>query len=58
MDRLIRLFQDERGATAVEYGIMIAMITALIIGAVALLGQSSNNTFNSMATTIGGLSGS
>ena len=31
--------RDERGATAVEYGLMVAMIAIVIVGAVALFGQ-------------------
>ena len=31
--------RDERGATAVEYGLLVAMIAAVIIGSVALLGD-------------------
>jgi pilus assembly protein Flp/PilA len=33
-----RRFRDDRGATAVEYGLMVALIAAVIIGAVTLLG--------------------
>ena len=34
-----RLRSDERGATAVEYGLLVALIAAIIISVVALLGQ-------------------
>jgi Flp pilus assembly pilin Flp len=36
---------DERGATAVEYAIMLAFIAAIIIAAVAYLGQTTNSQF-------------
>lgn len=32
--------RDERGATAVEYGLMVAMIAIVIIGAISLFGTS------------------
>jgi pilus assembly protein Flp/PilA len=35
----------ERGATAVEYGIMVALIAAVIIVAVGLLGDRTNDAF-------------
>ena len=34
MEKLIRFFKDEEGATAVEYGIMVALIAVVIIVAV------------------------
>lgn len=36
----------ERGATAVEYGIMLALIAAVIIGTVIALGQGVVALFN------------
>jgi pilus assembly protein Flp/PilA len=38
----------ERGATAVEYGIMVALIAAVIIVAVRVLGEKTNNAVNSV----------
>jgi pilus assembly protein Flp/PilA len=34
---------QERGATAVEYALMLALIAAVIIGAVTLLGQKTSS---------------
>jgi pilus assembly protein Flp/PilA len=39
---------DERGATAVEYGLMVALIAVFIIGAVTFLGQSLDGLFRSI----------
>lgn len=36
---------DERGATAVEYGLFVALIALVIIGAVTLFGQSVTGLF-------------
>ena len=38
--------KSERGATAVEYGIMVALIAAVIILAVVFLGQRTSSTFS------------
>ena len=40
--------RDERGATAVEYGIMVALIAAVIIVAVQTLGLSVDKAFDSV----------
>ena len=37
---------DERGATAVEYGLMVGLIAVAIIGAVSFLSNSVKTTFN------------
>lgn len=41
----VRLRRDEKGATAVEYGIMVGLIAVVIIVAVGLLGGSLNDFF-------------
>ena len=41
----------EDGATAVEYGLLVALIAAVIIGVVATLGTSVLAAFNSMIGT-------
>jgi pilus assembly protein Flp/PilA len=46
------LNRDDRGATAVEYGLMVALIAAVIITAVALIGTNLNTLFNSVAGRI------
>jgi pilus assembly protein Flp/PilA len=53
MERLIRFFKDEEGATAVEYGIMVALIAVVIIAAVALLGTNLSSRFDAVAKSIG-----
>ncbi len=48
----------DKGATAVEYGLMVALIAVVIIGAVAALGGKISNMFNDVATetsVIGGV---
>ena len=53
MKKLINFFKDEEGATAVEYGLMVALIAVVIIGAVTLLGQNVSGKFQETATAIG-----
>jgi pilus assembly protein Flp/PilA len=43
---------SERGATAVEYGVMVALIAAVIIAAVLALGQQASDTFQCTADSI------
>jgi pilus assembly protein Flp/PilA len=46
MTRLVRRFlADESGATAVEYGLMVALVALAIIAAVRLLGTSTKELF-------------
>jgi pilus assembly protein Flp/PilA len=53
MKKMIRFFKDEDGATAVEYGLMVALIAAVVITAVTLLGTNLNAKFNTVATAVG-----
>jgi pilus assembly protein Flp/PilA len=43
----------ERGATAVEYGIMVALIAVVIIGAVYLIGTALDTDFDRVGTCVG-----
>ena len=42
------------GASAVEYGLIVALIAVVIIAAVTLLGGNLANIFNTIAGAIGG----
>ena len=44
-----RALSGEKGATAVEYGIMVALIAVVIIVAVTALGGNLNSMFNNVA---------
>jgi pilus assembly protein Flp/PilA len=48
-----RLEREEKGATAVEYGLMVGLIAVVIIGAVTLLGGNLSSLFNRIAGTVG-----
>ena len=45
MEKLMQFLKDEEGATAVEYGLMVALIAVVIIGAVTLLGDKLTAVF-------------
>ena len=49
-----RLRRDQRGATAVEYGIMVSLIAVVIIVAVTMLGGNLKSTFESVACSVKG----
>ena len=50
MERIKNFFKDESGATAVEYGLMVALIAAVIITAVTTIGTNLSTKFNEVAT--------
>ena len=53
MSRFIRsLLRDENGATAIEYGLIAALISVAIITAVTSVGGSLTSTFNSVASAL------
>jgi len=41
-----RFTRDESGATAIEYGLIAALIAVVIIGALTVMGSSLENKFN------------
>ena len=47
--------RNEDGATAVEYGIMVALIAAVIVAVVGALGTRLNAVFGEVLTAIGGV---
>ena len=51
--RGISLFDDKRGVTALEYGLIAALIAAVIIAGVSLLGNNLNTLFSNLSKNIG-----
>lgn len=51
-DLLRRIVLDESGATAIEYGLIIAGLAALLIGALSLMGTSLTGRFSAVASTL------
>ena len=48
-----RLKREEKGATAVEYGLMVGLIAAVIITTVMLLGTQLNGLFQQITAALG-----
>jgi len=48
----LQTVRSERGATAVEYGLMVALIAIVIIVAVALLGTNLSTLFKEVANSV------
>ena len=46
-------FEDERGASLVEYALLVALIAVVCIAAVTLLGKNASNKFSSVGSSIG-----
>ncbi len=49
MKKLFNFLREEAGASAVEYGLLVALIAAVIVGAVTLLGGNLKATFEYIA---------
>ncbi len=47
-----RLWHDEEAPTAVEYGLMVALIAVVIIAAVTTLGTSVRTTFTNVSAAM------
>ena len=58
MTRLIRRFlSNDSGATAIEYGLIVAMIFLVIVGAVSLFASKATGTFDKVSTAVGAATG-
>ena len=51
---IMKLFGDRSGATAIEYGLIAALIAVGIIAAARGLGSQIGDTFNTVTTTMKG----
>ena len=47
-------FEDEKGASLVEYALLVALIAVVCIAAVTLLGKTASSKFDSVGQSIGG----
>ena len=52
MNFINKLARDEQGATAIEYGLIAALIAVAAITAMQSLGNSLTETFSGVATTL------
>jgi pilus assembly protein Flp/PilA len=47
-----RFVRDESGATAIEYGLIAALIAVVVIGAVTTVGSNLSGTFSTVAGSV------
>lgn len=50
---LVKLWKDDRGVTAIEYGLIAALIAVAIIGILSQVGTSLTNVFTTVQTGLG-----
>jgi pilus assembly protein Flp/PilA len=49
---LVRLLKDESGATAIEYGLIAALIAVAAVSVMSTVGSHLSTTFNTVATKL------
>ena len=47
-----KLIQNKRGATAVEYGLIVSLVVIACVGAMSQMAASTNEMWNSVATAV------
>jgi pilus assembly protein Flp/PilA len=52
MARFVKLLKNQKGATAIEYGLIAALISVAVIGAMQGVGTALQNTFNNVADAL------
>ncbi len=52
MSFLTRFVRDESGATAIEYGLIAALISVVIVGALTTIGTNLNTNFTTVGTSL------
>ncbi len=52
MNLISRFVRDESGATAIEYGLIAALIAVVIITGVTAVGTHLSTTFTNLATSV------
>ncbi len=52
MKMIRKMFADKKGATAIEYGLIAALIAVAAVGAMSNMGSQISKTFNNTATTM------
>ena len=57
MSKVFAFLKDESGATAIEYGLIAAGISVVIIVAVQTVGTQLNTTFTNVGTALGKANG-
>jgi pilus assembly protein Flp/PilA len=53
MAKFLKLLRNDEGATAIEYGLIAALIAVAAIGAMQGIGNKLNTTFNNVSNSLG-----
>jgi pilus assembly protein Flp/PilA len=53
MVKFLKLLKNQKGATAIEYGLIAALIAVAAIGAMQGIGNKLNTTFNNVSNSLG-----
>src|SRR4029078_4822352 len=53
MSKFLKLIKNQKGATAIEYGLIAALIAVAAIGAMQGIGNKLNTTFNNVSNKLG-----
>ncbi len=56
LNNILRFVREEEGATAPEYGLMVALIAAVIVGTVTVIGTQLNAVFTLVSGALGAAS--
>ena len=51
-EKLFGLIQDEQGQAMTEYGLIIALVAVVVIGALTLVGTSISGKFTAISTEL------
>ena len=52
MSKFLKLIKDNKGATAIEYGLIAALIAVAAIAAMQQVGTKLNTTFNNVSNSL------
>ena len=52
MTKVVSFLRDESGATAIEYGLIAALVSVAAIGAMGAMGNSLGNMFNEVSSKL------
>ena len=52
MARFVKLFKNDKGATAIEYGLIAALIAVAAIGAMTNIGTKLSSTFENVSSSL------
>jgi pilus assembly protein Flp/PilA len=52
VNSIVQFMREEEGVTALEYGLLAALIAAAIMGAVTVIGTTVSNTLQSIANSM------